>query len=280
MCFIPVSVAPPVVSNRARRSRTAPDTLRIDLVSPEKFDEQSKALTKPHAPRRRLPPSLSSWESDFALISDEPDMASSTNDATLNDEALALALQDDVGGRSKRNASFHARNAKNHDRLSESDEFYARALQEAEFQAAATNLSDVSRSFGFMDTPRQSAVVNAESFFRSSSRRRRSRGWDGIPTEGHQIRLDSYEDLLKLDEINGVVKKGLNQAQIRSLPLVSFSKGERTEDECRCCICYEDFIAGEKVMLLPCLHAYHSTCLVPWLSNNRICPICREEIKL
>lgn len=44
-----------------------------------------------------------------------------------------------------------------------------------------------------------------------------------------------------------------------------------------CSICLEDFVEGEKISVLPCKHAFHYKCIVPWLgSKNSYCPICKD----
>ncbi len=29
---------------------------------------------------------------------------------------------------------------------------------------------------------------------------------------------------------------------------------------------------------LPCMHAFHCSCVDPWLKDNRVCPLCRFDI--
>jgi E3 ubiquitin-protein ligase RNF115/126 len=45
-----------------------------------------------------------------------------------------------------------------------------------------------------------------------------------------------------------------------------------------CSICHEDFVEKEKVVELPCSHAFHKACLVPWLKAHNTCPVCRIEL--
>jgi hypothetical protein len=48
----------------------------------------------------------------------------------------------------------------------------------------------------------------------------------------------------------------------------------------KCCsICLDDYEPIHKVKVLPCNHAYHTTCITKWLTEqNYKCPICRKEI--
>jgi hypothetical protein len=41
-----------------------------------------------------------------------------------------------------------------------------------------------------------------------------------------------------------------------------------SQDHHKCPICMEDFKAGDVVKRLPCLHAYHQSCIDEWL---RVC---------
>ena len=47
-----------------------------------------------------------------------------------------------------------------------------------------------------------------------------------------------------------------------------------------CSICIEDFQEGEKVRLLPrCGHAFHTECILPWLTERQgCCPCCKELV--
>jgi hypothetical protein len=65
---------------------------------------------------------------------------------------------------------------------------------------------------------------------------------------------------------------------------------ELTEDsEESCCICFDNFVKGDKVVTLPCddhQHTFHYSdthnCsgILPWLSVQNTCPICRSEFPL
>lgn len=47
-----------------------------------------------------------------------------------------------------------------------------------------------------------------------------------------------------------------------------------------CSICIEDFEEGEKIRLLPrCGHAFHTDCILPWLTERQgCCPCCKEFV--
>ena len=46
-----------------------------------------------------------------------------------------------------------------------------------------------------------------------------------------------------------------------------------------CAVCFEAFVAGESVRLLPtCMHVFHAGCVDPWLATSATCPLDREVI--
>lgn len=43
-----------------------------------------------------------------------------------------------------------------------------------------------------------------------------------------------------------------------------------------CAICFEQ---GRYACELPCGHAYHRDCIMPWFDENATCPVCRKEFE-
>ncbi|XP_046875779.1 E3 ubiquitin-protein ligase RNF115 [Hypomesus transpacificus] len=64
---------------------------------------------------------------------------------------------------------------------------------------------------------------------------------------------------------------------ISSLPTVSISR-EQTDCRLECPVCREEFSVEESVRQLPCLHYFHSDCIVPWLELHDTCPVCRKSL--
>lgn len=64
---------------------------------------------------------------------------------------------------------------------------------------------------------------------------------------------------------------------ISSLPTVSVSR-EQTDCRLECPVCRDEYSVGESVRQLPCLHYFHSGCIVPWLELHDTCPVCRKSL--
>ena len=58
-----------------------------------------------------------------------------------------------------------------------------------------------------------------------------------------------------------------------------FFKHQKRCKSCACAICLEDFVIGERVVMLPCKHCYHRHCILECLKSHTRCPLCRLEIR-
>ncbi|CAG9322544.1 unnamed protein product [Blepharisma stoltei] len=83
----------------------------------------------------------------------------------------------------------------------------------------------------------------------------------------------TYEQLLALEERIGNVPVGLNEDQMRELPVVPLTA------ENMCSICLVNMEKGEMAKLLPkCNHSYHAECIDQWLKAKKTCPLCLTEV--
>lgn len=73
---------------------------------------------------------------------------------------------------------------------------------------------------------------------------------------------------------------GLKKSALRQIPVAVY--GSETGLEIRetdCPICLGDFIAGEKIKVLPkCNHGFHVRCIDTWLASHSSCPTCRQSL--
>nr|XP_018681066.1 PREDICTED: E3 ubiquitin ligase BIG BROTHER-like isoform X1 [Musa acuminata subsp. malaccensis] len=92
----------------------------------------------------------------------------------------------------------------------------------------------------------------------------------------------TYEELLELGETVGTQSRGLTQECIASLPVTkykcSFFSRKKSQRE-RCVICQKEYKRGDRQIILPCKHVYHSTCVTRWLGIKKVCPICLAEVR-
>lgn len=85
----------------------------------------------------------------------------------------------------------------------------------------------------------------------------------------------------EVSEIIGI-SRGLTAAAIDSYTVCYTFCGlsQSLEDETRgkCTVCMEEFVKGECLRCLPCLHSYHMPCIDKWLSLSQACPVCKHNV--
>ncbi|XP_071867734.1 E3 ubiquitin-protein ligase Iruka isoform X2 [Bombus fervidus] len=80
-----------------------------------------------------------------------------------------------------------------------------------------------------------------------------------------------------LNQIDGTGPPPLPRKQIDEIPTITVSQCH-VDSKLQCSVCWEDFKLSEPVKQLPCLHLYHTPCIVPWLELHGTCPICRQHL--
>lgn len=95
------------------------------------------------------------------------------------------------------------------------------------------------------------------------------------------LNLDAMEELGRQMEAEA---RGAPALMIDLLPTRVFQSrtlpgsADRKEEHTQCLVCLSDFEDGEVLRTLPCLHAFHQTCVDTWLRSNRTCPVCKLSI--
>ncbi|NXI48298.1 RNF6 ligase, partial [Galbula dea] len=71
--------------------------------------------------------------------------------------------------------------------------------------------------------------------------------------------------------------RGLTKEQIDNLSTRNYGD-IHTENELSktCSVCINEYVTGNKLRQLPCMHEFHIHCIDRWLSENSTCPICRQ----
>ena len=62
--------------------------------------------------------------------------------------------------------------------------------------------------------------------------------------------------------------------QLRVVVLEDFAEDYPQE----CCICMEDFVGNDTIVVTECHHVFHKSCCREWLRQARTCPVCRMDI--
>ncbi|CAI5468941.1 unnamed protein product [Closterium sp. Yama58-4] len=69
-----------------------------------------------------------------------------------------------------------------------------------------------------------------------------------------------------------------SRAAVQALPLRIVREEDVAGGEEACAVCHEDMGVGAVTQQLPCRHAYHSDCILPWLAQSNSCPVCRFRL--
>ncbi|OMO62496.1 Zinc finger, RING-type [Corchorus olitorius] len=143
-----------------------------------------------------------------------------------------------------------------------SDEAYARALQDAEEREMAARLLALA---GINDR----AIITLEDHGGHSQDT-----WEEVDPDEL-----SYEELLALGEVVGTESRGLSADSLASLPSLTYKTGSsQTGSNDSCVICRVDYEDGDSLTVLTCKHSYHPECINNWLKINKVCPVCSAEV--
>jgi E3 ubiquitin-protein ligase RNF13 len=66
----------------------------------------------------------------------------------------------------------------------------------------------------------------------------------------------------------------MTRAELTKLPSRSYKPGDEPES---CCICLSDYESGDVLISLACEHEFHKSCIEPWLTSHRTCPLCKRD---
>ncbi|XP_042422981.1 E3 ubiquitin protein ligase RIE1-like [Zingiber officinale] len=90
-----------------------------------------------------------------------------------------------------------------------------------------------------------------------------------LPGEEYSL-LYASDDSDDIDDVDsGGRPRPASAASVEGLRTVNVM------EEGSCSICLEDFVVEVCVLIMPCSHAFHETCLKKWLGRSHSCPLCR-----
>ncbi|KAL6870603.1 hypothetical protein ACP4OV_014451 [Aristida adscensionis] len=65
---------------------------------------------------------------------------------------------------------------------------------------------------------------------------------------------------------------------VENLPSVVVCRSHETNGGVLCPVCKDHMPIKTIAKQLPCMHLYHSSCILPWLGSRNTCPVCRYEL--
>jgi len=51
------------------------------------------------------------------------------------------------------------------------------------------------------------------------------------------------------------------------------------DEKSTCTICIEEYVKGDEIKSIPCMHFYHSECIDEWLKRSKACPVCNQQVE-
>ncbi|KFP86150.1 PREDICTED: E3 ubiquitin-protein ligase RNF6 [Apaloderma vittatum] len=73
--------------------------------------------------------------------------------------------------------------------------------------------------------------------------------------------------------------RGLTKEQIDNLSTRNYGDVHAENEISKTCsVCINEYVTGNKLRQLPCMHEFHIHCIDRWLSENSTCPICRQPV--
>mmetsp|Transcript_39269 Transcript_39269/g.113511 ORF Transcript_39269/g.113511 Transcript_39269/m.113511 type:complete len:364 (-) Transcript_39269:275-1366(-) len=64
---------------------------------------------------------------------------------------------------------------------------------------------------------------------------------------------------------------------LNGLPHEKYS-AEHHKQLVECELCLVDYVDGDELLRLPCMHFFHAGCVMPWLQKSNTCPMCQTDV--
>ena len=84
---------------------------------------------------------------------------------------------------------------------------------------------------------------------------------------------------MNISSDNSLPNKGLDDETIQNYPITKIKNiHDLSENKKKCLICLDEFKNGQKSIILPCIHIFHSECIKKWMKKENFCPLCKNKI--
>ena len=106
---------------------------------------------------------------------------------------------------------------------------------------------------------------------------------ENTPQE-HNSLLSHMDDLRSnlealLERINQPAQHPVPDTIVNELPEITIDSVDKLDgDKKDCTICLNSFKHGDKALILPCIHIFHTNCIKKWFKTQNTCPICKFKI--
>ena len=82
-----------------------------------------------------------------------------------------------------------------------------------------------------------------------------------------------------LEQINQPAQHPVPDTIVNELPEITIDSVDKLDgDKKDCTICLNSFKHGDKALILPCIHIFHTDCIKKWFKTQNTCPICKFKM--
>ena len=82
-----------------------------------------------------------------------------------------------------------------------------------------------------------------------------------------------------LEQINQPAQHPVPDTIVNELPEITIDSVDKLDgDKKDCTICLNSFKHGDKALILPCIHIFHTDCIKNWFKTQNTCPNCKFKM--
>lgn len=94
-------------------------------------------------------------------------------------------------------------------------------------------------------------------------------------TEEHDIQFDGPPADPPPPRASGVE---IVEVTVEAFTVLTIHDGNEDEEGMECPVCFDGFLVGEELRILPCMHRYHRECIDRWLFKRPVCAKCKQSV--